>query len=84
MGMEPYTAETARKMKVFHDSLSEKDKRRYAAVEADKLGHGGTEFIARLFGVDQKTIRKGLDDLDSTQDMQHPGIRKKGAADTQG
>jgi len=25
----------------FYDSLSEKDRRRYAAVEAEKLGYGG-------------------------------------------
>ena len=36
----PYDAETETAMKTFYDSLSEKDRRRYAGVEALKLGHG--------------------------------------------
>jgi len=43
--------------------LSEKDRRRYAAVEAVKLGHGGVEYVARLLACDPKTIRQGLADL---------------------
>lgn len=39
-------------------TLSEKDRPRYAAVEVDKLGHGGTEYIAGLFVLDPKTIRQ--------------------------
>ena len=38
--MEAYSADVERKMKRFFDWLSEKDRRRYAAVEAAKLGHG--------------------------------------------
>jgi len=30
----------------FYNSLSEKDKRRYAAIEAKKLGHGGIKYIS--------------------------------------
>ena len=39
-----YSAELERDMKAFYDSLSEKDRRRYAALEAAKLGHGGTDY----------------------------------------
>ena len=47
--METYALEVERKMKRFFDWLSEKDRRRYAAVEAAKLGHGGVEYVgARL------------------------------------
>lgn len=41
--MQPYGVVIERTMKRFFDSLSEKDRRRYAAVEAAKLGHGGVE-----------------------------------------
>ena len=44
-------------------SLSEKDKRHYAAVEAAKLGHGGVSYIAELFGCDRQTIATGLEEL---------------------
>ena len=55
-----YSAEIEHSMRMFHDSLSEKDRRRYAAIEAAKLGHGGTEYVATLLGCDPKTIRRGL------------------------
>jgi hypothetical protein len=68
-------------MKLFYESLSEKDRRRYAAVEAEKLGHGGVEYIARLFGCDPKTVGHGLQDVaelptDEAQDR----VRKKGGS----
>ncbi|UIF88943.1 hypothetical protein KAF44_27320 (plasmid) [Cupriavidus necator] len=55
-----YRAEVETRMKRLYARLSEKDRRRYAAVEADKLGHGGFEYIAKLFEMDPKTIRQGL------------------------
>jgi hypothetical protein len=58
-----YAPAVERRMKRLYDRLSEKDRRRYAGVEADKLGHGGVEYIAQLFGTDPKTIRQGLLDL---------------------
>lgn len=66
-------------MKTFYNSLSEKDKRRYAAVEAQKLSHGGTEYISRVLQVDGKTIRQGRVDLASPDVMNQKRTRKKGA-----
>jgi hypothetical protein len=66
-------------MKWFYQSLSEKDRRRYAAVEAEKLGYGGIEYIARLLGCDPKTIQKGRDDLNCPADPVPDRVRKKGA-----
>lgn len=77
--MEHYNARVEKRMKRLFRSLSEKDRRRYAAVEADKLGHGGTEYIAALFALDPKTIRQGLADLDAPEDPAGDRIRKKGA-----
>lgn len=75
-----YSPEIEHSMRMFHDSLSEKDRRRYAAIEAAKLGHGGTEYIATLLGCDPKTIRQGQQDLDHLPDALGKRIRKKGAA----
>ena len=66
-------------MQAFFQTLSEKERRRYAAVEADKLGHGGIEYIVALFGIDAKTIRHGLQDLNDAQTLSQVGQRKKGA-----
>ena len=65
-------------MKTLYTRLSEKDRRRYAAVEADKLGQGGVQYIAQLFEVDAKTVRQGLADLDEIEDPAGQRIRKKG------
>lgn len=81
--MERYTARTEQRMKALFRTLSEKDRRRYAAVEADKLGHGGTAYIAELFGIDAKTIRQGLADLDLPQDPAEGRVRKKGAEENE-
>ncbi len=75
----PYNAAIEHSMRMFYNSLSEKDRRRYAAIEAAKLGHGGTESIATLLGCDPKTIRQGQHDLDQLPDGLGDRVRKKGA-----
>ena len=77
--MEVYSADVEGKMKRFFGWLSEKDRRRYAAVEAAKLGHGGVEYIARVLACDPKTIRHGLRELEEAEDAAAGRIRKKGA-----
>ena len=67
------------KMQRLFKTLSEKDKRRYAAIEAEKLPHGGTDYISKLFGIDPKTIRRGTEELESQEDATKGRIRKKGA-----
>ncbi len=74
-----YSPEVEHSMRMFYGSLSEKDRRRYAAIEAAKLGHGGTQVIADLLRCDPKTIRQGKDDLDHLPDDLDGRIRKKGA-----
>jgi len=76
--MDVYAADVEQKMKRFFGWLSEKDRRRYAAVEAAKLGHGGVEYIARILECDPKTIRHGLRDLEAEEDAAAGRIRKKG------
>ncbi len=75
--MRHYKEEVERRMKVLFSRLSEKDRRRYAAVEADKLGHGGQQYIEELFGIDSKTISQGLAELEKTEDTAGDRIRKK-------
>lgn len=65
------------KMQRLFATLSEKDKRRYAGIEAMKLGHGGIGYISKLFDIDPKTIRRGLQELDLTDDLPSDRVRKK-------
>lgn len=68
-------------MKSFYESLSEKDRRRYAAVEAEKLGHGGVEYLADLFECDPKTIEHGRQDMAELPTDEAQGrVRKKGGS----
>jgi hypothetical protein len=74
-----YREDVERRMKAFYHRLSEKDRRWYAAVESDKLGHGGQQYIAQLFGIDRKTIRQGLSELELKGDAAGEKLRKKAA-----
>lgn len=79
--MVPYPSKVCEHMKAFYDSLSEKDRRRYAAVEAEKLGHGGAEYIASVLGCSEKTIRRGRSDVDKLpEDEAEDRVRKKGGS----
>lgn len=78
-----YSTKVEARMRAFYESLSEKDRRRYAAVEAEKLEHGGTEYIAVLFGCDPNTIRRGWEDVDQLpQDAAQSRVRKKGGTES--
>ena len=77
--MEAYSGEVEGMMQRLFGWLSEKDRRRYAAVEAAKLGHGGVEYVARVLGCDPKTIRQGLRELEEPEDSAADRVRKKGA-----
>ncbi len=77
---EVYHADVQRKMQNLYHSFSEKDRRRYAAAEALKLGHGGIASLARLFGCSRESIDHGLRELDQLpQDPVGSRIRRPGA-----
>lgn len=78
--MIPYSFDMEMDMRTFYRSLREKDRRRYAAVEAIKLGPGGIDYIARLLDLDPKTIRQGQADLKDLPEVPPERCRKKGAA----
>lgn len=62
--MNIYSSSTEEDMIKLYKSLSEKDRRHYAAVLARKIGHGGVAYIAKLFGCSRKTIIKGINKIE--------------------
>ena len=77
--MDGYGKRIEVQMVNFYRSLSEKDRRRYAAVEAGKFGHGGVAYVARLFGCDPDTVRHGVADVERLpEDAAEDRVRKKG------
>ena len=84
----PYSPDVEQAMQALYRSLRENDRRRYAAVEAAKLGHGGLDYLTALLGCDPKTVRHGQQDLDALRaqapDDLAPGerVRKKGVGES--
>lgn len=76
--MNSYPSEVEPKMQRLYESLSEKDRRRYAAIEALKLGWGGITYISQLFGCDYYTIRFGIEELEDEAAMSLGEIRRRG------
>lgn len=76
--MQPYPLKVEQQMRRFYGSLSEKDRRRYAAVEAFKLGWGGITYISQLFECDDKPIRDGMKELEQEAVLNRSGIRQAG------
>ncbi len=76
--MDGYSAELERQMSRLFDSLNERDRRRYAAVEAAKLGHGGIEYLSRVLRCDPGTIRHGISEMESQDELDTQRQRKKG------
>jgi len=77
--MKPYASETEETMRRFYSSLNEKDCRRYAGVEALKLGQGGRRYIAKVLGCSRRTVSKGAYEAGNlTKREVDSRIRKKG------
>ena len=60
-------------------SLDERQRRRWVAAEARSHGRGGIAAVARATGVAENTIRKGLRELDSPEQLPAGRVRKAGA-----
>jgi hypothetical protein len=76
--MQAYPAEIEIQMQRYYQSLSEKDRRRYAAIEAVKLGYGGQAYMRRLLGCHHETLQLGLKELQDETALQQEGIRQPG------
>jgi len=75
-----HSKEVKLEMVKFYNSLSEKDKPRYVAIEAKKLGHGGIKYISELFGCHRNIITEGKSELETreVEKFNEKAIRKKG------
>jgi hypothetical protein len=60
---ERYEPHIEERMRAFWQTLSERDRRRFAALEAARLGHGGIEYAAEVLGCSTRTIERGVDEL---------------------
>jgi hypothetical protein len=58
-----YAPEIEKSLRAFYESLSEKDQRRFVALEAQRLGHGGMKYVAEVFGCSERTVERGIEEL---------------------
>jgi hypothetical protein len=79
MNIQTYSPEIEARMRNFYNSLSEKDRRRYAAIEVTKLGYGGAIYISHLLKCDDKTITRGQVELDTELSSETKRVRREGA-----
>jgi hypothetical protein len=86
---QKYGRDVERAMRIFFETLSEKDRRRYVAVESQKLGFGGIEYIASVVGCSRRTIENGRAELktlpnNETEDrIRRPGGGRKRATENE-
>jgi len=52
-----------RQMNLLLGRLDEQQRRWYLAVESQRLGHGADRLLFEITGVDEKTIRRGREEL---------------------
>jgi negative regulator of genetic competence, sporulation and motility len=62
----------------FYSTLSERDKRHYAALEAMKSGYYGVKEVSKKYGIHIHTIRKGKKELLAETIPPANKIRQKG------
>ena len=67
-------------IRLFYTSLSEKDRRRYVALESQKLGLGGQTYIASVVGCHRDTVASGMAELQTIteEELVAPRIRRPG------
>lgn len=53
------------RMNVFFSRLDEQQRRWYAALEAQRLGHGGATLVSQITGIHVETIRRGRQELEN-------------------
>jgi hypothetical protein len=71
---EPYV------MRGFWQTLSEKDQRRFAALEAARLGRGGVQYVADVLECSTRTISRGIAELELLPEDPAAGrVRRAGA-----
>jgi hypothetical protein len=72
--------EVHRQMNVLLSRLDEQQRRWFAALESNKVGHGGDTLLSQITGLHVDTIRRGREELAADlRDRPTGRVRKPGA-----
>jgi hypothetical protein len=75
---KPTVASLRRKFVTLRGSLSEKQRRHWAAVEAREIGRGGISWVNEATGLSRTTIHAGVKEVGKKQRGGERGSRKPG------
>ncbi len=64
--------------RILSSELNERGRRKWAALQAKYLGHGGKGVVHRATGLSYPTIRSGLRDIESEESVDTNRVRKAG------
>ena len=79
-GLMRFDETTEQRIRNVFPTLSEKDRRRFAAIQAVQLGHGGISDVAEVLGCSIRTISLGIEELDQLPEQDTPRrVRREGA-----
>lgn len=65
LSFQPFDELVATQTRNLFETLDEKGKRRFAAIQARQLGHGGMKYVSELLGISVSTIGRGMQELQS-------------------
>ena len=74
-----YGPDVEEQMRALWQTLSEKDRRRFAAFQAVQRGYGGREYVAEVLGCSTRTIERGMAEFEQLPDDPAAGrVRRPG------
>ena len=62
----------------FYAGLNERQKRHFAAIEANELGYHGVTIISKLYDIHTHTIRRGQKELEQAIELADDRVRQEG------
>ena len=77
---KPWGAAVAKNVRDFYETLCEKDRRRFAAVQARQVGDGSVRAMAEVWGCSRRTIERGRAEREALPQNPAVGqVRRPGA-----
>jgi hypothetical protein len=70
--------ERHRQINLFLSRLDESQRRWFVALESNRIGHGGDRLLSQITGLDEKTIRRGREELAASL-VDQPAERRRRA-----
>jgi hypothetical protein len=64
--LEHSERERHRQLLLVSSRLDENQRRWFVALESKRLGYGGDHLLSQITGLDEKTIRRGREELDAS------------------